>query len=294
MRQIGSIEDLLQAERFAAYLVTLGIACSVDRGTSGNVVWVQDEDRLAEAREELTRFRAEPDNERYQGAIKRAESVIREKYQEAKAIRKRTVDLRDRWNRPAIEQCPATFGLMALMIVVAVVTRLDPGEHRELMLKLLFSTDGTLKQIQSGEVWRLVSPIFLHFGILHFMFNLIALRDLGLLVESRIGTPRYFGIILVLAVFSNWAEYRLGTSLAFGGMSGVLYGLFGYAWVRGRLDPESGLALNPTSVTYMLGWFVLCFVGLMGNIANWAHAGGLIAGAAMGAIAPMLKSLFRR
>lgn len=294
MRQIGSIEDLQRAEQFAAYLVTLGIASSVDNTPSGNLIWVQNEDQLAQAREELIRFREEPDHERYRNAIKQAVNVSREKSRQAAAIRKQTVDLRDRWNRPAIEQAPATFGLMALMIVVAVMTGLNPRKHEDFFLRMLFSTDGTMNQIASGEFWRLVSPIFLHFGLLHFFFNLMSLRDLGMLVESRTGTPRYFGMVLILAVFSNWAQFELGASLSFGGMSGVISGLFGYAWVRGKLDPNSGLELHPNSVAYILGWYVLCLVGVLGNIANWAHTGGLIAGAALGASAPMLKSLLRR
>lgn len=295
MRQIGSIEDPRQVEQFAAYLITLGIACSVDTSEKGFVIWIHNEDRLAEARDELARYRAEPNHDRYRDAIPQAAAVIREKHQQADEIRSRTVDVRERWNQPAVNQAPATFGLMALMIVVAVLTGLNPREHQEFLLRMLFSTDGTMNQIWAGQVWRLVSPIFLHFGIVHIFFNFMALRDLGLLVESRIGTPKYFGMVLLIGVISNWVEFKLGGHLLFGGMSGVIYGLFGYAWVRGRLDPDSGLGLNPTSVTYVIGWFVLCWIGVLGNIANWAHTGGLVVGAALGAIGPMIiKPLLRK
>ena len=294
MRQIGSIEDLQQAERFAAHLATLGIASAVDTGPGGHVVWVQNEDRVNEAREELEQFRADPGHERYRKAVRLAAAAARERSQQNANDRSRTVDLRERWDRPTMMQAPATFGLMALMVVVAVITGLEPRKHPEFLLRMLFSTDGTFREIQSGEVWRLITPVFLHFSVMHFLFNIMALRDLGMLVESRVGTPRYFGMVLLIAVFSNWAEFQLGSSPLFGGMSGVVYGLFGYAWVRGRMDPDSGLWINPTSVTYIMGWFVLCFLGVLGNIANWAHAGGLIAGAAMGASAPLIKLLRKR
>jgi GlpG protein len=78
----------------------------------------------------------------------------------------------------------------------------------------------------------------------------------------------------------------------FGGMSGVNYGLFGYAWVRGRLDPGSSIWVAPNIALYMIGWFVICL--FMTNVANGAHAGGLIAGAAMGASKPVWRSLTGR
>jgi GlpG protein len=290
VRQIGSIEDRDQVEQFAAYLVSSGISCSVDATNSGNVIWVHEEDRVAEAREELARFRTDPNHERYRNATRAAADAAEERLNRAIAARRRTIDLRDRWSRPTIDHCPAAFGLMAMMMIFGVFTGLDPAKHEALTLRMLFSPDGTLNAIWSGEVWRLVSPIFLHFGILHFFFNLIALRDLGLLAEYRLGTPKFSGMVLVIAVVSNAAQFSM-TGGGFGGMSGVNYGLFGYIWVRGRLDPESGFWLSPSTVTYMLGWYVLCFSGLVPNIANWAHAGGLFAGAAMGASKPLWKSL---
>lgn len=293
MRRIGTIEDRRKAEQFAAYLVTQGIACSVDGADSSQVIWVQEEDRVSDAKEELSRFQNEPDHERYRAATRLAATVTRQQEKLATATRKRTVDLRDRWNRPAVERGPATLAFIGLMLVVGVMTGLAPGKHPEFTSRMLFSTDGTMNAIWSGEVWRLVTPIFLHFGIMHFLFNLIALRDLGLLMEFQLGTPKFFGMVLVIAVLSNAAQFGM-TGGSFGGMSGVNYGLFGYIWVRSRLDPESGFWIHPTSVTYMLGWYLLCLAGVIPNIANWAHTGGLIAGAVMGASRPMWKSLVGR
>ena len=293
MRQIGSIEELEQATRFGAYLVTQGIACTVDAAISGHVIWVHEEDQVARAKEELARFRSEPDDERYRGVKGRAESVTRQRKQQAVATRSRTINLRDRWARSTIDHGPVTFGLMALMTVVAVLTGLNPRAHEGLLIKLVFSPDGTLNAIQSGEVWRLVTPIFVHMGILHFLFNLLWLRDLGLPVEYRLGTPKFFGMALVIAVLSNAAQFVWGHGW-FGGMSGVNYGLFGYVWVRARLDPESGFWIHPSTVVYMLGWYIFCVIGVIPDVANWAHTGGLVVGAAMGASKPMWRSLTGR
>ena len=77
----------------------------------------------------------------------------------------------------------------------------------------------------------------------------------------------------------------------FGGMSGVLFGLFGYAWMRGRYDPGSGLTLHPSSVNYMLFWMLLCMTGLIGSIANTAHVVGLLIGMLCG-IAPYWRKRY--
>jgi GlpG protein len=68
-------------------------------------------------------------------------------------------------------------------------------------------------------------------------------------------------------------------------MSGVNYALFGYIWMRGKLDPGSGFGVSPQTAMWMLVWFVLCWTGFVGPIANWNHAGGLAAGVGLGALA---------
>lgn len=290
MRKIGSIEARQQAELFGAYLATLGISCAVE-GDSQYAIWVQDEDRIAQAKEELARFREDPNHQRYQNVHRQAAEAQRERVQQAEAVRRRTVDLRERWNRPTIDRGPVTFGMMGLMTVVAVLTGLEPAKHPEFYLRMVFSPDGTLGHIQAGEVWRLISPIFVHYGLLHFFFNLIALRDFGLMIESHIGPPRFFGMVLLIAILSNAIQYIFVGGL-FGGMSGVNYGLFAYAWVHGKLDPQGALRVHRTNVIYMMGWFVLCFFNP--RIANGAHWGGLVIGAVLGAIGPTWRSLMRR
>jgi len=65
-------------------------------------------------------------------------------------------------------------------------------------------------------------------------------------------------------------------------MSGVVYGLLGYIWIRGKFDPASGLYLHSSTVVMMLLWLVAGFTGWLGPIANGAHLGGLVMGMAWG------------
>ena len=61
----------------------------------------------------------------------------------------------------------------------------------------------------------------------------------------------------------------------FGGMSGVVYGLFGYLWIKVIVDPAAGLAMPSSTVFWLLGWFFLCMTARVGPVANVAHAVGL-------------------
>jgi membrane associated rhomboid family serine protease len=137
-----------------------------------------------------------------------------------------------------------------------------------------------------GEVWRVITPIFIHFGPLHILFNLLWLRDLGSMIEGRQSTWYLGLLVLVMAIGSNVAQF-LVSGPVFGGMSGVVYGLLGYVWLRGKFDPASGLFLHQSTVVMMMIWFVAGYTGILGNIANTAHAAGLGIGAAWGYLASL-------
>jgi GlpG protein len=132
-----------------------------------------------------------------------------------------------------------------------------------------------LAEIRKGEVWRLFTPIFLHFGLLHLLFNIIWLRDLGGFMQHRFGTGYLLVFLLTVAAVSNLVQLAW-SGPQFGGLSGVNYGLLGFLWMRGRFDRGGTWQLNPQIVQWMIAWFVLCF--FMDGVANGAHAGGLLFG----------------
>ena len=80
----------------------------------------------------------------------------------------------------------------------------------------------------------------------------------------------------------------------FGGMSGVNYALFGYAWMKGKYQPHQGIGVAQQTVTVMLFWLVLCFTGLVGAIANVAHVAGLLAGVAIAYVPYAVNRAVRR
>jgi GlpG protein len=121
------------------------------------------------------------------------------------------------------------------------------------------------------------TPMFLHFSPLHLLFNMMWLRDLGGVIEVRRGRWKYLALVLLIAGISNAAQ-GIVSGPYFGGMSGVVYGLFGYIWVKTKVDPQLGFRLNPQIVLIMMVWLVLCAVGFIPNVANAAHIVGLIVG----------------
>ncbi|HST02319.1 MAG TPA: rhomboid family intramembrane serine protease, partial [Usitatibacter sp.] len=137
-------------------------------------------------------------------------------------------------------------------------------------------------EIMGGEAWRIVTPMFLHFGPLHLLFNMMWLWDLGRALEILRGRAFYIGFVLATSAASNLAQYAVTGHPVFGGMSGVVYALLGYFWMQGRYNPRAGFALHQSTVIMMIGWFVLCWTGLLGPIANWAHTAGLLLGVAWG------------
>ena len=94
-------------------------------------------------------------------------------------------------------------------------------------------------------------------------------------------TGRLALLVVVIGVCSNLAQYYYSGPV-FGGMSGVVYGLLGYIWIRGKFDPGSGLYLHPQTVIMMLIWFVACFTPLVPHVANTVHAVGLVIGIVWG------------
>ena len=123
--------------------------------------------------------------------------------------------------------------------------------------------------------------------------NGLWLRDLGSMIEARKTSWLLLVMILVLAGTSNVAQYMV-SGPNFGGMSGVVYGLLGYVWMQGRFNPASKLSLHPQTVTFMIVWFFLCLFGLVGHVANTAHAVGLGVGVAWGFLGAQLRASLRR
>lgn len=292
MREVGTIANELDANTFRDFLYNRGIACEIETNVRQQwVVWVQDENRLAEAESLLATFIAKPDGDEFvrgaEGADKRREE--QEKELEAFARKQRTRD--DVFGSMA--SGGATLVTLSLVAISVVITFLTGGERGFGLLQKLSIAEmivgpggqmtyyANLAEVSRGEVWRLVTPIFIHFGIIHLLFNMMWLMDLGRMIEVRRSSWFLVLFIGVVAVLSNASQFYM-SGPRFGGMSGVVYALLGYVWMQSRFNPRSGFVLHAMTVQMMLIWFVLCLTGLVGNIANMTHTVGLVVGVAWG------------
>lgn len=291
MRELTAFEDEATARKLGDVLGGKEIEAEVRQGNDGSWrVWVVDEDRLDQARETLEGFREHPESPEHERLIERARSRRKERA-EQEASRPRVVRLRQRWQAANLGR--VTLGLIAISVVVAVITHLGDNNSVTRYFTIAgYVVDGDYvrwsqwEDLLSGQVWRLVTPIFVHFGILHILFNMLWLKDLGSAIERLQSSLFLVLFVLVTAVISNLAQYLVPpSSPLFGGMSGVVYGLLAYIWIRGRFDPASGYSLDRRTLIWMLVWLVVCFTGLVGAVANGAHVAGLVVGAAWGFLA---------
>ena len=300
MRSIGQLSSQDLSATFSEVLDGHGINNRIQSTSDGNwEVWVSSEDQLEQAKELLRRFSEDPEQGDFKAAVQQARHRQKVAQQLKKHDRHKVLDRHTVW--PAMDRSSfgrLTVALIIISVAVAVASKLgEDFTHIRLLFITNINVQGGsvswypglgLHDIFSGQVWRLVTPIFIHFGVLHLLFNMLWLKDLGSMIERVHGTLTLSAMVVLMAVTSNLAQYAMSNSPFFGGMSGVVYGLLGYVWIRGRLDPSRGLFIAKSTMIMMLIWFVACWSGFLGPIANWAHTVGLIVGLAWGGIAGKL------
>jgi GlpG protein len=302
MRPIGRLQDENQARRFGDFLSVKDIENQVDPDLHGTwEIWVLDDANVETAQQAFEEFTRSPDDPRYVETARAAARKRKQDQQELTGKRTRRIDGRTIFYSP-----PVAIGMVTIILIVisvAVTLLADFGKKNQFVQPLsitqyqfrgdiLYGQPG-LPEIRHGQIWRLFTPMFLHFGFLHIFFNMLWLRDLGSMIEARKSLWTLLLLVLAIAGASNLAQY-LVSGPTFGGMSGVVYGLLGYIWMQGRFNPASKLSLEPQTVLFMIVWFFLCLFGLVGNIANTVHAVGLIVGIAWGFLAARLAGAARR
>ncbi len=288
MRLIGHLAEEKAARTFADYLYVQKIQSHLEfEKADGWGIWINDEDKLEEAARLLTAFRANPADPKYRAEAKSAAELRAEAEKDEAKYRKKMSDRRNLF-RPlrGYGFGPLTAVLIVISVVVFILSRF--GTNLQAIRGLFISEyiagnpfGPILPEVCHGQVWRLITPIFIHFNVLHIFFNMLWLYDLGSMIEGRQSTWLLAVLVVVIAACSNFAQFWFAGPV-FGGMSGVVYGLLGYIWMRGKFDPASGLYLHPTTVTMMIIWFFACFTPIIPHVANAAHAVGLVMGMAWG------------
>lgn len=207
--------------------------------------------------------------------------------------------------RPPLKEqlraCKVTAGMLLLCMAVVGLTGL--GENLSTLSWFTFQdyqVQGDYlyfvplaQSLGEGQWWRLVSPMLLHFGVLHLAMNGLWYWELGRRIELRQGPWALLALTLVFSLVSNLAQHFIGGPNLFGGLSGVLYGLLGYLWLYQWLAPTPLFSLPRGVLVMMLIWLVICLSGVVGQlgfgqIANAAHVGGLLIGCLTGLLGGLL------
>lgn len=144
--------------------------------------------------------------------------------------------------------------------------------------------------VEQGQWWRLLSSVFLHFGLMHLAFNSISTLFLGRLLEDFVGRRIFLLVYLLTGIAGSLASFNFNKEVFSAGASGAVFGILGLFItillanvlpkdVRNRWLKDIGVLL-----------VINAAIGFFAPVDNAAHIGGLIAGALLGVVLlPLMK-----
>jgi rhomboid protease GluP len=183
-----------------------------------------------------------------------------------------------------------TYVFLTLNILVFLLMALAGGSTNEPTL-MAFGVKSNA-EIARGEWWRFMTPIFIHIGMLHLIFNSYALWIVGPQVEKLYGAARFVILYVLTGVAGVCGSYFYHPQSISAGASGAIFGLFGVLLVFGLRYRNSippffkravGTGVLPVIVLNLIIGFAIP------AIDNSAHISGLLAGAALAAVVPFQK-----
>ena len=355
MRKLISYpSEPLLAEKLHAWLAVNQIDARCKQVGEEWEIWVLDEDQLLAAHELAATFNTNPDDPQFATVLNKANKIEAEKDKLQRARRKDSHKLQRHLTRPAksltrsiIILCSVLFGASLVfqssngnfihesLGVVRTTSANESYNERinELRQSENLSADAAkknvdamrnsscnslrLEDIKRGQVWRMVTPIFLHAApgeidensgrrsitsssiftsFLHIFFNMYWLFVLGLGLERQFGSSNFILLILFTGVISILLPAIAPDGGIFGftalggskvvGFSGVIYGIIGFGWIKMKMQPHLGTIIPSFVFIFMMIWLGIGLVspegGFFGAISHLAHAAGLLAGMAFG------------
>ncbi|MEA1079157.1 rhomboid family intramembrane serine protease [Marinobacter qingdaonensis] len=283
MYRVKQLETNVNLAAFSRWLAGQGVAHRITEEGGHQVLWLENPDHAEPVLEALERFLAEPE---LRDAVERQQHS--------------PVFVRGRW-QPSPRHAPLVLGVIIAAVVMVWATSLGRNELAAALMVVDPRTfdwttmagriDALANTLASGQVWRLLTPDFLHFSWTHIIFNAVMLWFLGSQVEWFDGRGRLVVLFLATSIFSNGLQYLVSGPL-FGGLSGVVYGILGYCWLSQRKAPR--FQFPPALVTFAVAWMVIGFTPLtellgLGRMANEAHLGGFVSGVALALVLPVKK-----
>ena len=138
--------------------------------------------------------------------------------------------------------------------------------------------------IMEGEVWRLITPTFMHSGFSHMLFNSFSLILFGPAMERMLGSGRFLFIYLFSGIAANVATLLFEPlTYTHVGSSGAIFGLFGY-YIAIIIFRKNILSKQNSHIIVVLCVVSLIMTFLQPDINVIAHLFGLLGGFLVGAI----------
>ena len=164
--------------------------------------------------------------------------------------------------------------LLLVLVAIYLGLQIYPNLEEDLFLfNRAILSDGQIHGVAEGEWWRLITAGFLHAGLMHLLFNCLALYTLGTPFEALYGRTRYAILLLISLVAGSYASITFNAENQVSvGASGAIFGLFGALLVVGRrlgADTRSTLTLLAINTAIAIA---------IPNIDWRAHLGGLVGG----------------
>lgn len=258
-----------RALTFADYLNSRGISAKAAPGISEHwSVYAEHEEDVPAAKRELAKFIKNPWARQYsraswnRGGFAPKRHGMRPRFFSAVA-----------WN---------PISVTSIVEIICVAFFIGQLVDDDFMLSM-FSLNHVQGLMLPWGVYRLFTPCFLHFGLIHICFNLVMWEALARPIEKAIGPGKLIVISLVVAALSNTLQYAALTDGVFGGLSGVVYGVIGYLGIISKRPDASQSIGFPSGLLAVSVVFIL-FGFFTGGIANFCHLGGLAVGVAFGLV----------
>ncbi|AYW48338.1 rhomboid family intramembrane serine protease [Tetragenococcus osmophilus] len=187
-----------------------------------------------------------------------------------------------RWlNQPII-----TYLFLGIQIFVFLVSYLFPG---------MIESQGVMFGpfvVYYSQFWRFITPMFIHFGLMHFVVNSVVLYFMGARLEAVYGHLRYFFIYLLSGISGNLLSFAFNEAgVQSAGSSTALFGLFGAFAILGiHYKNNYVIQILVRRFTLFIG-ISLLFNLLDSSVDIWGHIGGLLGGVLLGNVFGLPKRL---
>jgi len=178
--------------------------------------------------------------------------------------------------------------LLGMIIAVAylrlMIARPGSGYFSVASDDLIYLGAYFLPALQAGEFWRHATAIFVHIGVIHLAFNMVALAQIGPTIEDVFGRGRMLFLFMLTGIIGFVACQVLDMRAVSAGASGAIMGLTGAAAGWGQRD---GTSVGRNVRNQMLKWAAYTMVfGVMVHANNIAHTAGFTSGALLGFFMP--------